>query len=189
MSAITSLVPAAARECAGSAGNNETWVYASMTREKTFSILLIGVVVLLIAAALAAMFRRPGAAAVLASSRPGNGKAAPAIKPDAIPRHSYRGQCIQCHRVVPAPAISSGAAPPSKHVGKGVCTNCHAILNPSALGNPGTLIGGPAAGNPGAAAGSFVCPGCAYVMFPRWRTPCYFVLCPKCGQRMTWSAL
>ena len=142
MSAITSLVQAAGRECAGGAGNNETWVYASMTREKTFSILLIAAAALLIAAALAAMFRPPGAEAAVAGSRLGNGKAAPAIKPDAIPRHSYRGQCIQCHRVVPAPAISLGAAPPTKHVGKGVCTNCHAILNPSALGNPGTLVGG-----------------------------------------------
>ena len=147
------------------------------------------VAVLLIVAALAAMFRPHGAAAVLASSRPGDVEPAPAIKPDAILRHSYRGLCVQCHQIVVAPAISIAAVPPSKHDSKGVCTNCHAIVNPSALGNPGTLAGGFAAGNPGAAAGSFVCPGCAYVIFPRWRTPCYFVLCPKCGQRMARSAL
>ena len=151
--------------------------------------LLLATPVLLIVTALVAMFRPHGGAAVVASSQLGTGNPAPAIKPDAIPPHSYRGLCVQCHRVVAAPAISFDAAPPSKHDGKGVCTNCHAIHNPSALGNPGTLAGGPAAGNPGAAAGSFVCPGCAYVMFPRWRTPCYFVLCPKCGQRMAWSAL
>ena len=156
--------------------------------------LLILATVLLIGAALVAMFlprhtaARP-AGRQLAGSQPTAGEPAPAIKPDAILQHSYRGLCIQCHQIVVAPPISTGAVPPSKHDSKGVCTNCHAIHNPSALGNPGTLVGGFTAGNPGAPAGSFVCPGCAYVMFPRWRTPCYFVLCPKCGQRMAPSAL
>jgi len=101
----------------------------------------------------------------------------PSIPRDAIARHGFRGPCVNCHVIEPAPVIGTDAVLPAEHKGQGVCSNCH-VVEP-AQGNPAMLLGGPGAGS-----GNFVCPGCGMTIAKPAGTPLRSITCPGCGTQM-----